>query len=124
MNELNQNITETTQDILEQNLDLGVDLTQISVTDLSDLSQNLVINSNIGTPVYTYHPSSGIKLDTNGQKIQLNNMDLELVLNQILDRLKILVPDPELLEKYQALGEAYDHYKTLEALCTKSHDKK
>jgi hypothetical protein len=119
MNELNQTITETTQGLLGTDLDLS----QNSVTDLSALSQNLVINHSVANPVYTYHPNSGIKLDTNGQKIQLNNTDLELVLNQILDRLKILVPDPELLKQYQALGEAYEHYKTLEALCVKIHEK-
>jgi len=44
----------------------------------------------------------------------------------IQDRLAILAPKPELLEKYEALKQAYDHYKMLEALCmdsTKSSDK-
>lgn len=37
-------------------------------------------------------------------------------LDQICDRLSILEPNPALMEKYDALREAYEHYKTLEAL--------
>jgi hypothetical protein len=29
----------------------------------------------------------------------------------------ILVPDPEKLEKFEALKRAYEHYKTMERLC-------
>ena len=47
---------------------------------------------------------------------------LELIAN-IERRLAILVPNPKLLAKYEALREAYDHYKTLEALCTESEIK-
>jgi hypothetical protein len=32
-------------------------------------------------------------------------------------RLAILQPDPEKLEHFDALQKAYEHYKTLEALC-------
>lgn len=112
--------TENVQDLLGVDLDLGI----TSSLDLSALNgQNFVIATGATNPIYTYHTNSGMKLDTNGQAIQLNNTDLGLVLNQILDRLKILVPDPELLEKHEALAQAYEHYKTLEALCAKSHDK-
>lgn len=38
-------------------------------------------------------------------------------LAKINERLAILVPDPELLAKYEALRNAYQEYKTLEALC-------
>ena len=38
----------------------------------------------------------------------------------IQDRLAILTPKPELLEKYEALKQAYDHYRMLEALCMDS----
>jgi hypothetical protein len=50
-------------------------------------------------------------------KIELNGKDLGEILDQIQNRLNILVPDPKKLEKYQALQQAYEHYKTLEALC-------
>ena len=38
-------------------------------------------------------------------------------LERIEKRLAILVPDPARLEKYQALQQAWEHFKTLEALC-------
>jgi len=37
-------------------------------------------------------------------------------LDEICERLSILEPNPALMEKYSALREAYEHYKTLEAL--------
>jgi len=37
-------------------------------------------------------------------------------LDAINERLAILHPNPEHLEKYDALREAYEHYKTLERL--------
>jgi hypothetical protein len=33
------------------------------------------------------------------------------------ERLAILVPDSEKLEKFEALKTAYDHYKLMESLC-------
>ena len=36
----------------------------------------------------------------------------------VSNRLSILTPNPELLEKYDALKEAYEHYKILEKICT------
>ena len=109
--------TENVQELLGADLDLDM----ISSLDLGALNgQNFVIGASVTNPIYTYHTNSGLTLDTNGQAIQFNNTDLGLVLNQILDRLKILVPDPELLEKHEALAQAYEHYKTLEALCVKA----
>lgn len=46
------------------------------------------------------------------------------ILAKIQDRLSILVPDPKLLAKYEALREAYEHYRTLEALCVDSNSEK
>ena len=37
-------------------------------------------------------------------------------LRTVEERLAILVPDPDKLEKWEALKEAYNHYKSLEAL--------
>jgi hypothetical protein len=48
--------------------------------------------------------------------VSINGAELAQTLQQIQDRLAILIPDPAKLEKYEALKEAYDHYKTLEAL--------
>ena len=52
-----------------------------------------------------------------GGKVMINGQDLAQSLEKIQQRLSILVPDPKLLEKYDALRQAYEHYKTLEALC-------
>lgn len=46
----------------------------------------------------------------------INGVKLSDILNGITDRLSILQPKPELLEKYENLRQAYEHYKTLEAL--------
>jgi hypothetical protein len=39
------------------------------------------------------------------------------MLSKIEKRLSILTPDPKKLEHFEALQKAYEHYKTLEALC-------
>ena len=49
--------------------------------------------------------------------LRVQGVDIGEVLSKIQDRLAILVPDPARLEKYQALKQAYEEYKILEALC-------
>lgn len=50
-------------------------------------------------------------------KVKVNGQDLGEFMETISKRLAILVPDPKKLEHFKALQKAYDHYKTLEALC-------
>ena len=57
-----------------------------------------------------------LHLDGEDADIVMNNISLKDMLNGITDRLAILQPKPELLAKYDNLREAYEHYKTLEAL--------
>ena len=57
-----------------------------------------------------------LHLDGEGADLVINGVKLSDTLNGITDRLAILQPKPELLEKYANLREAYEHYKTLEAL--------
>ena len=52
----------------------------------------------------------------------INGVSLKDILNGITDRLAILQPKPELLAKYENLREAYEHYKTLEALLHEEAD--
>lgn len=52
--------------------------------------------------------------------IELDGVSIAKTMLAIQDRLAILTPKPELLEKYEALKQAYDHYKMLEALCMDS----
>lgn len=75
------------------------------------------------TGISPFHASANIT--TNG-RMELRGDDADLVINgqslkqtmqTIQDRLAILVPDPQKLEQFEALKQAYEHYKTLEALC-------
>lgn len=49
--------------------------------------------------------------------IKWKGRSLGKMLEDIEKRLAILVPDPAKLEHFEALRKAYEHYKTLEALC-------
>ncbi len=49
--------------------------------------------------------------------ITINGKSLKDFMEKVEQRLAILTPDIEKLEHFQALREAYEHYKTLEALC-------
>jgi hypothetical protein len=57
-------------------------------------------------------------------QVKINGQDIGKTLESIQDRLAILVPDPKLLDKYEALKQAYEHYKVLEALCIDATDSK
>ena len=57
-----------------------------------------------------------LHLEGEDADLVINGVSLKDMLNGITDRLAILQPKPELLEKYENLREAYEHYKTLEAL--------
>lgn len=50
-------------------------------------------------------------------KVKINGQDIGEFMETISKRLAILVPDPAKLEHFEALKKAYNHYKTLEALC-------
>lgn len=65
-----------------------------------------------------------LHLDGEDADIVMNGASLKDMLNGITDRLSILQPKPELLEKYANLREAYEHYKTLEALLHEADDAK
>lgn len=49
--------------------------------------------------------------------IKIGERSLTKFMEQMEQRLSILVPDPEKLEQFEALKKAYEHYKTMEALC-------
>lgn len=74
---------------------------------------------------YTVANQSSIQVKGDAEfegKVTINGQDLAHTLNKIQERLAILVPDPKRLAKYQALQEAYEHYKTLEALCVEENN--
>jgi len=57
-----------------------------------------------------------LKLEGNDADIFVQGKSMKAWMETVDKRLAILEPKPELLEKYEALQAAYDHYKTLEAL--------
>ena len=76
----------------------------------------------VGTssPSFTYGTTTGpyvnvtspLVIDYNGSKI-----DVGQAITMLMDRLCIIMPSLELHDKYPALREAYEAYKSLEALC-------
>lgn len=84
---------------------------------------NITINSNgpwssgyvtAGTNTPSLHVTGDAEFE---EDIKVKGVSILKTLEDINKRLAILVPDPEKLEHFEALKKAYDHYKTLEALC-------
>lgn len=67
--------------------------------------------------------SPNVKITCNGidmpdvADIKFGDQSLKTFMKAVSERLAILQPDPAKLEKFEALKMAYEHYKTLEALC-------
>ena len=57
-----------------------------------------------------------LQLDGANPDIMIGGKSMVTWMQKVEQRLSILEPKPELLAKYEALQQAYDHYKTLEAL--------
>jgi len=88
-------------------------------------------NSNYGSYITTTNntwggsfntPSKPSTLQVTGDAefagdVKIKGVSIAKALEDIQKRLAILVPDPAKLEHFEALKKAYDHYKTLEALC-------
>jgi hypothetical protein len=58
-----------------------------------------------------------LELEGEGADVLINGRSLKEFMEKMESRLAILVPDPAKLAHFEALKRAYDHYKTLEALC-------
>ena len=86
--------------------------------------QNSIYNT--ANPTYSWNTlnqpnkvhitGAGIELNEDAD-ITIGGRSMKKMLEGIEQRLSILVPDPKKLERYEALQQAYEHYKTLEALC-------
>lgn len=70
--------------------------------------------SNITSNNPSLHVTGTAEFDSD---IKVKGVSILEALNKIEKRLAILRPDPEKLEHFEALRKAYEHYKTLEALC-------
>jgi hypothetical protein len=57
-----------------------------------------------------------IKLEGADADIFVQGKSMKAWMDAVEQRLCILEPKPELLEKYAALKQAYEHFKTLEAI--------
>ena len=69
---------------------------------------------------YNQHQSKGLQVSGDAEfegDVKIKGVSIGKALADIQKRLAILVPDPAKLEHFEALKKAYDHYKTLEALC-------
>jgi hypothetical protein len=64
----------------------------------------------------TNKTSGTIKLEGPESDIFVQGKSMKAWMDAVEKRLLILEPKSELLEKYQSLKQAYDHYKTLEAI--------
>lgn len=96
--------------------------TTIGVTNGGTNGSILTGNSanNWYTPYTISAPKSGLTVSGDAEfegDIKWKGRSLGEMLSKIEQRLSILVPDPEKLEHFEALRKAYEHYKTLEALC-------
>lgn len=65
-----------------------------------------------------------IRLDGPHADLLVNGVSLISTLENINQRLLLISPDLEKLEKYSALREAYNYYKMIENLCFNEKDKK
>jgi hypothetical protein len=70
----------------------------------------------LNQPNKVHITGAGIEMDEDAD-ITIGGRSMKKLLDSIEHRLSILVPDPKKLEQYEALKQAYQHYKTLEALC-------
>jgi hypothetical protein len=119
-------------------------LTTLDIASLTTMNSNSTYNLNVGTntfpsswnmgsggtvyntgtvgsiglnPIWTTGPTSNPGLVVDGD-IKWNGRSLGKFLEKIEDRLAILQePDPERLERFAALREAYDAYKLIDTLC-------
>jgi hypothetical protein len=110
--------------------DLIIDLSDIEIGDI-DLSSSYYPSSTItidsshgaGMPYvsswasdFNSTSSGTVSIPADGD-IKIGDRSLKEFMTKMEDRLAILVPDPEKLEKFESLKRAYEHYKTMERLC-------
>lgn len=118
------------------NDDNNDDITTTIDPDLIQDEQDELLTDSVNTYMYgniynttvpaTYNIGSTITIDPNmpmsdievDGDIKVGGKSLKDFMEVVSQRLNILTPNPELLEKYDALKEAYEHYRILEKLCT------
>jgi hypothetical protein len=99
----------------------------ISVTGAGAGSNSVLMSGSSGANWTTAAKTTAqgqLHLEGDNADLIMNGVSLKGILAGITDRLSILQPKPELLAKYDNLREAYEHYKTLEALLHETDDGK
>ena len=101
------------------------------------LTCSIGIGSALNTANYTYIGNSTVSINNNVKQFSFPTQTSDLTLtrddllftkngqtkglfemiSKIEERLSILVPDPAKLKQFEALKQAYENYKTLEAIC-------
>ena len=97
----------------------------ISITGAGGSGASVLSSGGAGTNWTTAAKTTAqgqLHLEGKNADLIMNGISLKDTLNGITDRLSILQPKPELLAKYENLREAYEHYKTLEALLHQEED--
>ena len=100
--------------------DPGINTFTTTGTYTSDLN----VSFDTMNPTYTFDVGSnnhGIQVAEDCD-ITIGDRSLKKFMDSMEKRLAILQPDPAKLEKFEALQKAYEHYKTLEALCEIEED--
>lgn len=101
------------------------------ISNLSPWMSNIaLISSNVATVASTETVSGGVLLNATTAQfthspndIMLGDISLKNWIASVNQRLLILEPKKELLEQYEALRLAYEHYQTLEKLLTNASKK-
>jgi hypothetical protein len=119
---------------VDTSVDYGINYSSITVPTLNNVTvPSYTFSSSVNVPpVYTYNPtwitagsgtashsaSMTVKGDAEFEgDIKVKGRSLTEFMATLENRLAILQPNPKKLEKFEALKKAYNHYKTLEALC-------
>jgi len=125
------------EDIISVSSNSSIDYNNISgnmygTIDYSNISTTIpsitVTNGTAGSYLYSNgassyswgaSPSSNLSVSGDAEiegDLKVGGVSIKKSLEAINDRLAILQPNPEKLEKYEALRKAYEHYKLLEKL--------
>ena len=91
-----------------------------SVLTSSGLNGTSWSNVNWGMGSSNTNSSSSLSVKGDAEfegDVKIKGVSIAKTLEAINNRLAILQPDPAKLEHFAALKKAYEHYKTLEALC-------
>lgn len=104
----------TTDETQSEDIKIGNGCVAETVGDVLIDGTTTSLSSHIHTTPYVYNGNDWSIISSSEYVSPQDKIDERL--SVIEERLAILSPNEELMEKYPALREAYEHYKTVEAL--------